>query len=116
MLWCKQSKEENRQNFQRYAKSNPEKVLLNAARARAKQQNLPFDIDVSDVIIPDVCPYLKTPFEKGTMYAASIDKIRPELGYVKGNVEVISRKANVMKNNASTEELLEFAYTILERN
>lgn len=35
----------------------------------------------------------------------TIDKIIPNLGYVKGNVWVISAKANRMKSNATVEEL-----------
>ena len=35
----------------------------------------------------------------------SLDKIIPELGYVKGNVWVISNKANMIKSNASLKEL-----------
>lgn len=35
----------------------------------------------------------------------SLDRIKPELGYVKGNIRVISFKANSIKNDASIEEL-----------
>lgn len=37
--------------------------------------------------------------------SASIDRVRPELGYVPGNVVVMSLKANRIKNNATAEEL-----------
>ena len=36
---------------------------------------------------------------------ASLDCIIPELGYVPGNVAVISRRANTIKNDATIEEL-----------
>lgn len=39
----------------------------------------------------------------------SIDKVIPELGYVRGNVWVISNKANRIKNNATLEELKLFS-------
>lgn len=116
MLWPKKTNEERRAHQRNYRNRNPERILLKGARTRASLQELPFDLEEEDVIIPDVCPYLKVPFVKGTLYAPSIDKIIPELGYVKGNIEVISRKANMMKLNATPEELLEFAYEILERN
>lgn len=99
-----------------YRERFPEWALVVAARSRAKRNDIPFDIWIDDIDIPDVCPYLKTPFVKGTMYAASLDRVDPRLGYIKGNIEVISRKANMMKSNATVEELLEFAYTILERH
>lgn len=35
----------------------------------------------------------------------SIDRLIPELGYVKGNVVVISYKANTIKNNATVDDL-----------
>lgn len=112
MIWKKQTKEEQRQ----YYRNNLNRMLYNAAKSRAAVKNIPFNLELSDIEIPDVCPYLKTPFVVNTRYAASLDRIDPRLGYIKGNVEVISRKANTMKNDATTEELLEFAYTILERN
>lgn len=42
---------------------------------------------------------------RGTMYAPSLDRRAPEKGYVKGNVTVMSRRANTLKLNASSEEL-----------
>lgn len=56
------------------------------------------------------CPILHIPLEWGavgrpTSYSPSIDKIVPKLGYVRGNVQLISYKANLMKNNADTREL-----------
>jgi hypothetical protein len=100
----------------RYKKNNPVSYLLTQARRRAKQSGLAFDLSIEDLLVPEVCPYLKTAFVVGTRYAASIDRIDNTRGYVKGNVEIISRKANTMKNDASVAELLEFAYTILERH
>ena len=39
----------------------------------------------------------------------SLDRIIPELGYVPGNVQVISHQANTMKSNATLKELKAFA-------
>jgi len=96
--------------------------LLWAAKKRAKNNNLPFDITRDDIVIPELCPYLNIPLvhsrPRGSPRRdiASIDRIIPEKGYVKGNIEVISWLANTMKNNATPELLLEFAHTILERH
>lgn len=44
----------------------------------------------------------------------SLDKIIPQLGYVKGNIIVMSMKANIMKANATKEELINFSKNILK--
>lgn len=83
-----------------------EKKLFDWAKLRAKQKGVPFDIAPEDVIIPDVCPVFGFPFEyNNPSKTASLDRIIPELGYVKGNIAVISMKANSMKNSGSTEDV-----------
>jgi hypothetical protein len=96
-----------------------EKYLLRSAKFRHQQQNIPFNLTLEDIVIPEYCPILKVPLTRDTMRkkdwnAPSIDKIIPELGYVKGNIMIISLKANLMKNNASKEELLNFAEFFLK--
>jgi hypothetical protein len=39
-------------------------------------------------------------------HSPSLDRRVPELGYVKGNVEVISMKANAIKSYAAPEEIM----------
>lgn len=89
--------------------SNPERSILYRTKASAKKRKLPFDLDLSDINIPKTCPVLGIPLYKGKDNmcdnSPSLDKIRPELGYTKGNVRVISQRANLLKNNASIEEL-----------
>lgn len=93
----------------RWRTENPSKYLLQHARQRAKIYNVLCDLTLEDIIIPDQCPVLKVPFEYGTRYAMSLDRINPELGYTKDNIQVISWKANMMKQDASLEELRKFA-------
>ena len=51
--------------------------------------------------------------EKGNYeYTPSLDRIDPTKGYIKGNVWVITKRANTMKNSATREELLKFADNI----
>lgn len=85
------------------------KALVRAAKARAKKKGIPFDVTIEDFILPEKCPLLEIPLTVGygssQENSYSLDKIIPDLGYVKGNVWVISNKANMIKNNASLEEL-----------
>jgi hypothetical protein len=82
--------------------------LMWAAKYRAKKKGLEFNIDAYDVIIPEVCPYLGIKIENGTLgnhdASPSLDRIDSSKGYIKGNVEIISWKANQIKNNGTAEE------------
>ena len=90
-------------------KTSPETGMLNAAKARAKAQNVPFNITVEDIVIPERCPVLGIKLEQNVGVSKdtspTLDKIIPELGYTKGNIAVISKRANTIKNNATVEEL-----------
>lgn len=97
----------------------PEYHMYYRARWRARQADEPFTIERSDVVVPELCPYLGIPLFKGegkqTANSPSIDRIDSAKGYTKGNVEVISNMANAMKYNATPEQLVTFAKAILER-
>ena len=68
-----------------------------------------FHITADDVTIPEYCPLLGIPLEINTHGAShnspSIDRIDSKKGYVKGNVWIISHRANTVKSDASLEEL-----------
>lgn len=91
---------------------DPRKVLYNSAKKRAKERGIDFSIVLDDVVIPDVCPIFGVPLTTKTdgshsaakASSASLDRIDSTLGYIKGNVAVISYKANVIKNNGTAEE------------
>ena len=93
--------------------------MVQKARSRAKAMGLPCSITKHDIAIPDLCPILGIPlFEnKGGGHSGpnspSLDKIIPSLGYVPGNVQVISHRANTAKNDLSPEELLRLASWVL---
>ena len=84
--------------------------MLSRSKHRAKRDNLPFNLQIEDIHIPLICPVLgiKLEFAKGGTAqdnSPSLDKIKPLLGYVKGNVWVISARANRIKYDATLEEL-----------
>lgn len=78
------------------------------AKKRAKEQGVPFDIYLEDIEIPSICPLLGILLIKGkgtyTDNSPTLDKIIPSLGYIKGNIQVISMRANRIKDNASFHE------------
>jgi hypothetical protein len=89
--------------------------LLNNAKARANKKGIEFSITKDDIIIPKICPYLKTEFIFGDYNTSmSLDRIDPKIGYTRDNIQVISAKANRMKNTATQEELELFAKHILK--
>ncbi len=94
-----------------------EYYLWAAAKKRAKEKGLPFDILVEDIVVPDRCPVFGVPLTKQEIkagpFSPSLDRIIPFLGYTKDNVQVISKKANAMKLDASPDELRQFAYWVL---
>lgn len=85
--------------------------MLRSARERAKAAGLPFNITLDDIIIPKVCPVLGIEITPGIGTgrarpgSPSLDRIIPELGYVRGNVIVTSHRANTLKNNATVREM-----------
>jgi len=95
---------------------NIKKNLWKHAKHRSVVKQLPFDIEIDDIIIPEVCPIMGKPITGvgSGSYAASVDRIIPELGYVKGNIRVISLLANQMKWNATPEELEVFCRGMLK--
>ena len=104
--------EQMRAKVRQYYIDNPARALLVNARARAKQRGVAFDLTLEDVSIPDVCPVLGLEIRKGVPGASggsdnspSLDRIRPELGYVPGNVVVVSHRANRIKQDATADEL-----------
>lgn len=93
-----------------YYLKNPQKVLFDCARRRAAKNGAAFAITIEDVQIPDVCPVFGTPFVMGgghgfRDHSPTLDRIENDLGYVPGNVQVISFRANRIKGDATIDEL-----------
>lgn len=83
--------------------------MFKSAKRRAKEQGMPFDLALGDIVVPVVCPVFGIPLRNGTLEShqdsPSLDKIDPLKGYVKDNIWVISHRANLIKNNSSLPEL-----------
>ena len=91
--------------------------MLAGARRRASLKGIDFNITEEDIVIPPICPILEVPLVIGTKdnyeYSPSLDRIDNSKGYIKGNIQVISKKANSMKNSATLGELKAFCRNVL---
>ena len=93
------------------------KSVLYGAAYRAKKQGVPFSIthqDIDDIWPKDnCCPALGTPLvwaaKNFTPKSPSLDKINPQLGYVVGNIAIVSYLANSIMQNALPSEVTKVA-------
>jgi hypothetical protein len=96
---------------EQWQRDNPEKQLLIQIRHRAKRNKIPFSLTIEDIVIPTYCPLLGIELQRGVGTGGhcdsspSLDRIDPKLGYERGNVWVISNRANRIKNDATVKEL-----------
>lgn len=86
-----------------------ERVLYKNACKRARERGLEINIEENDIFIPSVCPVLGIPILRDATInsdnSPSLDRIDNSKGYVKGNVRVISWRANSLKRDANIEEI-----------
>lgn len=98
----------------RYDTRTPQR-MLNSARTRARQADLPFDLSINDIIIPDNCPICLLPMQSakgvrgGARNSPTLDRVKCDDGYVKGNVAVICKNCNSKKGHATSSELRHIA-------
>lgn len=78
--------------------------MVQRARSRATQRGLACTITEHDIVIPTTCPILGVPLERTGIYVPSIDRIDATKGYTPDNIQIISNRANVLKNNGTIEE------------
>lgn len=99
--------------MRRWAENNPLSYMLSTARRRALDKGLEFTITPADFPeLPTHCPILGIPLVYGRGRgprqpdSASLDRVDSSKGYMPGNVEIISWRANDIKGDATLEELL----------
>lgn len=85
------------------------RLLYKNIKSRCKKIGREFSIELEDITIPEKCPVfgfdLKREDKQTWMCAPSVDRIDNSKGYIKGNVTVVSRRANILKKDATLEEL-----------
>jgi hypothetical protein len=115
----------------KYHRDNPHvrqlSTMVANSRRRAKEKNLDHNIDVAYLrsICPSHCPYLgvKLRWEvqdglgmkaKAFHNSPSLDRIDGSKGYVRGNVAIVSYRANTIKQDATEQELIQMGQRIAE--
>jgi hypothetical protein len=90
---------------------DPVYQLYYGAKSRANKSELEFDIELSDITIPERCPILDVLLfgnhlgKRPNINSPSLDRVDNDKGYVKGNVRVISYVANRYKSNLSKDSI-----------
>lgn len=90
------------------------KRLLSSARRNAGGRGHEFKLKIGDLEIVTHCPIFGMKLVYGSSggakdNSASLDRIDSKLGYIPGNVWVISWKANRIKSSSTPEELRKVA-------
>lgn len=111
--WKQENRERHNAHTQKWRDNNRTKLMFIGAKARAKKKGIPFDIELSDIVIPKKCPVLgiKLCAGNGRMHghSPSLDRIDNTMGYIKGNILVVSQLANVVKSDMTLTRLREHA-------
>ena len=95
--------------------------IIRNSKYCAKRRGIPFDLKYTDFELPEYCPILGVKIEYGSESNgnspnhATLDRIDNSKGYIPGNVMIISRLANAMKNEANFDQFQKFItnYTYL---
>lgn len=100
---------ETRTRGRKYRRNSPVAGLLRAAQQRSRKRGWFFDLTEDDLGgIPTHCPYLGIELRfvggRATANSPSLDRIDNSLGYVRGNVMIISHRANMLKSDSTLEE------------
>lgn len=106
------------ENRRKWADKNVEKRMFQSSKSRAMRDNILFDLEISDIVVPSKCPILNIELKHNNRKSAkynspSLDRFDNNKGYIKGNIQVISYRANTMKGDATPKDLLQFAYWVI---
>ncbi len=92
-------------------------------KALKKVAGQEFNLTAADLLAAfpadSLCPYFKMPLvlgEGANPMNASVDKIIPAKGYVRGNIRVMSHRANTIKNDCTDPEVFRRIADDLEKD
>ena len=107
------NKDKEKARREKFSSNFYERKILSRIKSKCKAKGIPFNLEPDDIVIPTHCPILgielvchvKGKTKGYNPEAASVDRIDPKKGYVKGNIRIISARANLLKNDATLDEL-----------
>lgn len=93
----------------RYKRKDPVRDLIRGAKAMSKQRGLKFTITRDDIELTKFCPCcdkeMIVKYEgRQTDDTPTLDRVKNDLGYIKGNVVIICWKCNQMKHKGTASE------------
>lgn len=111
---------------QEYFRENCFAYKCTQVRGKCRKKDIPFDLtpEYLESIWTGSCPVFHTkllkPFhstsaDRTSKHTSSLDRIVPDRGYVRGNVEWISNYANSIKQTATADELQRVANHVAMR-
>ena len=93
----------------KWIKADPIRQMLKKARSSANARGLECALTPEDINIPKHCPCCQRELSFNTARwksnSYSIDRIDSTKGYIRGNVAVICYRCNMLKSNATADEL-----------
>ena len=112
-------KENDRKRAQQALKTEDQRRqdMCNRCEERANRKKIPFNLTLDHInaIWPkdNQCPALGVLLERGTKHvkrcSPTIDKLNPALGYVIGNVAIVSHLANAVMQDATPTQVMAVA-------
>jgi hypothetical protein len=99
------------QNITHGLAGTPRYKILDGCKKRAKESGVRCTLTISDIPeIPKICPILGIRIIANSVAgpldsSPSLDRLVPALGYVPGNVRIISNRANRIRSDATAIEL-----------
>lgn len=113
--------ERSRRWREKASKEFPLKFLLKSCKSNSKRyNNREFTITLDDLDNQwnkqkGICYYTNKPmlYQLGNIDSVSIDRKDSSIGYTKENIVLCKKKVNIMKNDATIKDLLQFCTDIL---
>lgn len=113
-MFAKWGKHWNDKEFRKSAIYQAMREKFRSKKANAIKSGKEFTIDFGDLTFPTHCPVLGLELDyfcDGKQEnSVTFDRVDPSKGYIKGNVVMISWRANRIKNDGTAEEHLRIAH------